>query len=87
LVVRLDAADRTAVEGPLTCVHAVLEIVAPPLPDAVPVKLTVEVGNVIVCAEPALTVGATSTTAAFTVIVTVEVEVCELLSVAASWNT
>jgi hypothetical protein len=74
-----------AVAGPLTSVHAVLLIVAPPLPDAVPVKLTVEVGNVIDCAEPALTVGATS--AAFTVMVTVAVEVFELLSVAESWNT
>jgi hypothetical protein len=87
LVVRLDAADRTAVEGPLTSVHAVLLIVAPLFPVAVPARLAVLVGKVTVCAEPALTVGGTSTTAAFTVMVTVAVEVCELLSVAASWNT
>jgi hypothetical protein len=79
-VVRFVTAVKLAVTGPLTCVHTVLVIVAPPFPVAVPLKVTELTGNWIVCPLPALTVGGTF--AASTVIVTVDVALSPLLSVA-----
>src|SRR4029077_5025532 len=73
-----------AVFGPLVCDHVVDVIVAPPLPVAIPVNVTVLTGNVIVCAVPALTVGGTF--GGFTVMVTVAVLDKPLLSVADNWN-
>jgi hypothetical protein len=60
-------------------------IVAPPFPVAVPVSVAVLTGNVIVCALPASTVG--GATAAFTVTLTVAVDVKPLLSFTVNWNT
>ena len=81
---KFDAAAKFAVTGPLTSVQAVLLIVAPPLPAAVPPSVTALVGSWIVCALPALTVGGTLAggAAASTVIVTVAVALNALLSVA-----
>jgi len=73
-----------AVFGPLICVQLVEIIVAPPLPVAVPVNITVLTGSVILCAVPALTVGGMF--GGFTVIVTVAVLDKPLLSVADNWN-
>jgi len=84
VVDKLDADVIAAVFGPLVCVQAVDTIVAPLLPVAVPVNVTVLTGNVIVCAVPALTVGGTF--GGFTVIVTVAVFDKPLLSVADNWN-
>jgi len=84
LVLRFEADTIAAVFGPLVSVQFVETIVAPLLPVAVPVNVTVLTGNVIVCAMPAFTVGATL--AAFTVIVTVAVLDNPLLSVADNWN-
>jgi hypothetical protein len=83
VVVRLGAAAIVAVTGPLTSVHAVLLIVAPPLPVAVPLNVTELTGNWIAWALPAFAVGATF--AAVTVIVTVDVALSPLLSVAFNW--
>jgi hypothetical protein len=84
-VVGFVAAEKPAVTGPLTSVHTVLTIVAPPLPVAVPVSVTELTGSWIVCPLPALTVG--GILAAVTVMVTVAVELSPWLSVAFSWNT
>ena len=46
-----------AVLGPLCSVHAIVLMIAPPLPDAVPVRVTLLVGRLIVWAVPAPTVG------------------------------
>jgi len=81
---KLEADAIAAVFGPLVCVHIVEIIVAPLLPVAVPVNVTVLTGNVIVCAVPALTVG--GIVAGLTVIVTVAAFDKPLLSVADNWN-
>src|SRR5579859_4181125 len=57
VVVRFAAVVMTPVTGPLVWVQAVELMVAPPLPVAVPVRVTVLVGRVIVWPLPALTVG------------------------------
>ena len=78
-----------AVTGPLVSVHAVLLIVAPPLPVAVPVRVAELTGSWIVRSLPALTVGGTLTGggAACTVIVTAAVLLNPLLSVAFNSKT
>src|SRR5258708_36978031 len=69
-VVSKPAEAITGVLGPLVEVHWVVLMVAPPLPLAVPDKLTVLTGSVIDKALPAFTVGGAI---ASTVIITVEV--------------
>ena len=71
-----------AIFGPLASVQETDEIVAPPLPLAVPVSVTEFNGRVMVWLGPALTVGGIF--AGFTVTVTVEVLDNPLLSLALS---
>ena len=78
-VLVLEALPIIAVFGPLVSDQFVDEILAPPLPEAVPDRLTELVGNVMACDVPALTVGGTN--AGFTVMVTDAELVCPLLSV------
>ena len=75
---RLEAEPIVAAVGPPICDHCVDEIVAPPLPVALPVSVTEFVGSVIVCALPAPTVGGVKVgggPAELTVTVTEEVAV------------
>ena len=72
--------------GPAVIVQAVELIVAPPLPVAVPTRVVVVTGSVMVRALPALTVGGVAAAAA-TVMVTVEVLVLPALSFTVSVNT
>ena len=81
---RLDGVLITATAGPLSWVQETDETVAPPFPVAVPVSVTELDGRVMVCVEPAFTVGGIF--AGFTVMVTVALLDKPLLSVAASWN-
>jgi hypothetical protein len=71
MVVERFVADVIVDAPPLTSLQSTLLIVAPLFPAAVPVRVTVLTGNVMVCAEPDVTVGGTLG-AAFTVIVTVD---------------
>jgi hypothetical protein len=70
VVIRLDAELIVAVFGPLASVQATLLMVAPFVPEAVPVSVMVLRGSITICAVPALTTGGEF--AVFTVMVTVE---------------
>ena len=56
VVLSAAALAKVAVEGPLTWVHFV-DLIVPPVSDAVPVSVTLLVGRVIVWAGPALSTG------------------------------
>ena len=75
-----------AADGPLASVHAYELMVAPLVPVPVPDKVTLLVGNVMVCAPLVETEGGVLTAAAFTVIPTVALVLKPLLSLAVKVN-
>ena len=86
-MVEVDAGETiVAVDGPLASVHAYELMVAPLVPVPVPDKVTLLVGNVMVCAPLVVTEGGVLTAAAFTVTLTVALALKPLLSLAVKLN-